>query len=101
MITKSFDKWDTDDVEQTFGVRRTLRRGLLQDWIEIPVGDIEASTRATLEALRMKLFLYVNGWNEDELKFRFIAPLVNTVDFDIEEKKHSYLYTAHHDCCCE
>jgi hypothetical protein len=85
MPTKSFDKWDTDEIESVFGLRRAMELPLLQAWTSSQSGGPDATTTASLEALRLKLLLYVNGWNEEEIKFRFIAPLINLVDFDIDE----------------
>lgn len=92
MITKTFDSWDTDDIERTFRLRRVLDFPTLQSWIDIPLlTTLDATTRQNLETLRQKIFLYGSGWNEDELKFHFIAPLVSIVDFSIEAKNvHSF-----------
>lgn len=92
MITKTFDSWDTDDIERTFRLRRVLDFPTLQSWIDVPLlTTLDATTRQNLETLRQKIFLYGSGWNEDELKFHFIAPLVSIVDFSIEAKNiHSF-----------
>jgi hypothetical protein len=92
MITKTFDSWDTDDIERTFHLRRTFDSSILQSWIDVPtLTTLDATTRQNLEALRLKLQLYVDGWNEDELKFHFIAPLISIIDFSIERKNvHSF-----------
>ncbi len=87
MTIKTFDSWDTDDIERTFHLRRVLDSPTLQSWIDVPtLTSLDATTRQNLEALRQKIFLYGSGWNEDELKFHFIAPLVSIVDFSIEAK---------------
>jgi hypothetical protein len=92
MITKTFDSWDTDDIERTFNLRRTFDSSILQSWIDVPtLTTLDATTRQNLEVLRLKLQLYVDGWNEDELKFHFIAPLMSIIDFSIERKNvHSF-----------
>ena len=93
MITKTFEKWDTDEIELTFGLKRELSHPTLKAWTDAALSakDIDEVSHRSLESLRIKLLLYVNGWNEDEIKFRFIAPLINIVDFDIEEKNiHSF-----------
>jgi hypothetical protein len=82
---KDFSSWDTDDLERAFGLRRVLDFPLLQEWMHVPAAKLDDSTMAQLELRREQLDLYADSWNEDELKFHFIAPLVTLVNFSIEE----------------
>jgi hypothetical protein len=83
MITKSFDKWDTDDVELTFNLRRLRTLPTLTTWL---AGEHSTSQRENedIEELRDSLLMNVNDWNEDELKFKFIAPFVRLIRYDTE-----------------
>jgi hypothetical protein len=77
---KTFDDWDTDDIERTFGLRRIKQSPLLDEWLHArhPVAEGEP---LLLEALRADLADSVDSWNEDELKFKFIAPLISLVRY--------------------
>jgi hypothetical protein len=83
MTTKSFDKWDTDDIERTFKIRRKRTHPTLTAWL---AAHHRASERDSedIEELRDSLLMNVNDWNEDELKFKFIAPFMRLIRYDTE-----------------
>ncbi|MDW8334208.1 MAG: hypothetical protein RMM53_08345 [Bacteroidia bacterium] len=83
-----FDKCRVDILERTFGLRPEQTLPKFQDWISArhPIGEVH---RATIERLRETLFRFRNLWNEDELKIKFIAPLLYLVQFDGKEY-HSF-----------
>jgi hypothetical protein len=96
MTTRTFESFDIDDVERTFNVQRTFEHPLLDAWLQLSgkedsINAVNASVYEVLEKYRNKLKLNVDTWNEDELKFHFIAPLISVIDFAIEEKNiHSF-----------
>jgi hypothetical protein len=80
---KTFDRWDIDEVETQFGLVRVKELPPLRQWLaaEPQLSPFEMEVAVPL---REKLMLYIEDWNEDELKFKFIAPLLGLVDFDME-----------------
>jgi hypothetical protein len=80
---KSFEQWDIDEVEIQFGLVRKHSLPALEEWLAAEV-QMSSFEMELLEPLREKLRLYVEDWNEDELKFKFIAPLLGLVNFDME-----------------
>jgi hypothetical protein len=78
---KTFEQWDIDDVERTFGLRRQDTLNVLEDWLSAG----EAATdeeRGIIKRLQANLLHKIDIWNEDELKFKLIAPFVSIVNYD-------------------
>ncbi len=82
-MTKSFEKWDIDDVERTFGIRAKATLPLLEEWCSAR-HEIRPEEEYTITILREDLQLNVDLWNEDELKFKFIAPLISLIRYNTE-----------------
>jgi hypothetical protein len=78
---KTFDEWDIDDLEQTFLLERVESMPTLENWLraEFPMNDVE---RAVIASLQENLAAEIDLWNEDELKFKFIAPFLSLVRYD-------------------
>lgn len=55
----------------------------LNDWIKYSETiSIEPNEKVVLNQLLEKITIFSRGWNEEELKLKFIAPLIHTVNFD-------------------
>jgi hypothetical protein len=69
---------------KNFGLTRVLEHHpLLVDWIESSKNEIITDEeKAKLEKLRIKLLQKVNSWNEETLKMRFIALILDLVDYE-------------------
>jgi len=83
---KSFDSWTFEDVQKTFGLKRILKSELLTDWLLADKNPNER-IKESIENLKDAIFNYVDTWNEDEIKFYFIAPLINLINFTTERYK--------------
>jgi hypothetical protein len=87
MKKKNFETWNFEEVEDTFGILR-IRSDfkLLKDWLcaNYKTNDLE---KLTIENLRFQIQENVDTWNEDELKFFFIGPLVALIGYDIVNYK--------------
>ena len=86
---ESFKNWIADEVERTFGVRRTKRSPLLDRWLAAEP-EISEFHRRSVENLRQDAEDNIDAWNEAALKFFFIGPIVSLVDFN-EEDYHGFL----------
>ncbi len=72
---KLFDDWTAQDIRYTFGIKDLDNSPLLEEWLSKNFKpDIIAST--ILEECRQLLQDFFRSWNEDELKFQFIARVV-------------------------
>ena len=81
MIIKAFRDWKFEEVELTFGIERVFEHTLLTDWLAAAEAPSEEDHK-TLEKLRHKLLRSVDMYNEEELKFFFIGPLLSLIPFE-------------------
>jgi hypothetical protein len=86
MIKKIFQDWTYEDVEDTFGIRLLKKDPLAQEWLSAKYDFSDADLK-DLEKLANLLLNRINSWNEDELKFFFIGPLVSMVDYEFDRYK--------------
>lgn len=78
---KLFSEWTILEVENEFQVKLQRQSELLNAWINYTRDTITEPTDV-LRRLEVRLLEHVYDWNEDELKFKFIGPLIDLVDFD-------------------
>lgn len=78
---KSFKNWKRQEVEETFGVTEVKQHALLEDWVNHQATFTEQE-KTRLEQLRAYLADNVDLWNEAELKMKFLAPLLELVNYD-------------------
>jgi hypothetical protein len=80
---KSFEQWDTDQLELVFGLKQVDDLPELSSWLasDFPHTDEEIKF---ISMLREYARRNVDAWNEDELKMKFIGPLLLLVNFDEE-----------------
>jgi hypothetical protein len=84
MKKKDFKDWQFEELNREFGYKRHYKNfELLETWLKAdePVNDFELQQ---LELNRENLFMHAEAWNEDELKFFFLSPLINLVSFKSE-----------------
>ncbi len=77
--------WEEGLIAKTFGLSSVLDGfRLLEAWLTVE-NDLDSKTIEELERLRLKLRKRVNGWNEETLKMKFIAFILNMVDYDTDD----------------
>ena len=76
---KSFDDWTTQEVRLTFNIEQVPATPFLKTWLSA-VHTPNAHQIQFMEAKRALLERFFRNWNEDELKFQFIAQIVELVD---------------------
>ncbi len=77
---KPFERWKYEEVELTFGTERVKNMPTLQNWLAADATADEFETRI-LNFYHSELVRKVDAWNEDELKFFFIAHIITLVNF--------------------
>ena len=77
---KSFEKWKTQEVEETFGIKQTDNLQGLEVLLQADF-EINPQEQTQMENLRAFLSKFVDFWNEEDLKIFFIAPTINMVNF--------------------
>jgi hypothetical protein len=85
-MTKSFETWEYEEVENTFGMKRVKNLPILVNWINSPSQSSD-STKILLPIIQERLIDNVDAWNEDELKMFFIAPLLSQMPMEIDDFK--------------
>ena len=81
MKKRKFQDWEFSQISKEFGyIRHYEGFALLESWrkADDPVSEAE---KIELLELAKDLFYNADSWNEDELKFMFISPLVRLVNF--------------------
>ena len=80
----TFSSFTEDMVVTAFGLEQELKaEGYLTNWLQQAEKEsIEAKELEQLTYLNEKLKLYVRTWNEQELREKFISPMVELVDFE-------------------
>ena len=84
-IPKSFKYWLRQDLEQYFDIKNV--KGdlpLLNEWI-LSQNKISVFEKEQLEIIKQELQQNATYWNEEELKMRFISPLLRLVNIDGEK----------------
>ena len=79
----SFSSFNEQQVIRTFDLKQERKVNLLADWqskaAAISLTEVE---KIRLKELNQRLNLFVRGWNEEELKLKFIGPIVELIAFD-------------------
>jgi len=87
MKKRKFQDWEYGQINKEFGYKRYYEGfALLESWQQAD-DAISESEKTVLAQLAKRLFYNVEAWNEDELKFFFISPLTNLVDFQHTQYK--------------
>jgi hypothetical protein len=86
-MTKSFETWEYEDVENIFGLKRVFEHPVLKNWLDSSKKSINETMQQFLEGIQKRLIVNADAWNEDELKMFFIAPLLSQMPLEIEDFK--------------
>jgi hypothetical protein len=77
--------WIEGLIIKTFGLTKILEGfPLLDAWLTVS-GNLPAEETQRLEKWRLKLLKNVGTWNEETLKMKFIANIIELVDYDTDE----------------
>lgn len=73
-----------EKLEDMFGLKEVRQTQALSEWLNNQVG-ISDFERQVIEFLQQQLIDHVSHWNEDELAFKFIGPLMTLVNYTDEK----------------
>ncbi len=79
MITKNFEQWLAEEVEETFGYTKEETTEGLESWLS-DLSPVQLDNN--VELMRKLLLQNIDSWNEDELKMMFIAPFLSAIQFN-------------------
>ena len=77
---KSFEHWKWQELNLTFGLRRAKNHPLLTQWLSAKA-PLTQREDETIKELLASLEEVADSYNEDELKFMFIGPLIALVSY--------------------
>lgn len=83
MRNKSFKFWSRQEITDKFGLDVEAHCKTLNRWLNKDI-DINEQEQTELLRLQQKLKGHVDIWNEQELIIKFIALLIDMVDFDTQ-----------------
>jgi hypothetical protein len=81
MVTKPFERWKEEELQRTFGIEKLETSPILEDWLAADI-QAEGIDAIFLQKFHQALNKRINFWNEDELKFMFISPFIQLIDFN-------------------
>ncbi len=81
--SKSFEKWNRDELTQVFDLQRLKVMPQLQEWLAYS-SPVSKPQEALLRELQERLASNIDAWNEEELKFKFISFIVNMANLDTD-----------------
>lgn len=81
---QSFKFWKPEDVKHFFGVTQQKQSPALADWL-VTECRLSNEEERQLNILQGRLIDKVQDWNEAELKFFFLGPLMSLVWFDTDD----------------
>lgn len=84
---RSFDTWTYEQVEDAFGISPVRTNPKFEDWLNAAQCEPGVFKKKLLNDYRNLLFDEVRNWNEDELSFFFIGPVLGLVNFNTEHFK--------------
>ncbi len=82
MAKKEKTDWTVGLLTKAFKLSKISENyALLDDWLSVE-NNLDETTKAELEKLRLPLLKNFNSWNEETLKMKFIALLLSLVNYD-------------------
>jgi hypothetical protein len=84
---RSFDTWNYEQVEDAFGISPVASLHEYENWLKAENCEPNELESTMLEHYRKLLLKEAQNWNEDELKFFFIGPVLTLVDFNTNHFK--------------
>lgn len=88
---KSFEKWETEDVERTFGIKQLQTMSGMQTWMEFQTNVVPEQEQARVEKMRQRLQRFAAYWGEEDIKIFFIAPIIEVIEFYAEDKYRAFM----------
>lgn len=83
----SFKYWKRQELEEAFGIEQKKQLALLEQWLTTKLPSLTTQERQRLAYLKQRLADNVLDWNETELKFYFLGPLMELVNYDTDSYK--------------
>jgi hypothetical protein len=73
---RNFESWETQDLETLFGLEQTWDNVLLDEWLAATT-TFSPYEKEQIDWLKKRILVYVEFWNEDELKLQCISKMID------------------------
>lgn len=83
MAMSNFKSWTRDKLRKRFGLQRAIDHPVLLEWLQAEAAIEEEEKKILLRWIK-KMLLYVDYWNEEEVKLKFIGNIITLTDYDTE-----------------
>lgn len=87
---KPFEKWETDEVENVFGISAIKKMPLMNDWLAFSQ-PLTPKEEERAEELRLFIEEFASSWNEEDMKVFFIVPVLQIVNFYAYKKYRTFM----------
>jgi len=87
---KPFEKWETEEVERTFGIDIVKNMPLMQNWLQFSQ-PLTPKEEEKAEELRLFIEEFASLWNEEDMKVFFIIPIVQIVNFYSPDRYRTFM----------
>lgn len=77
----NFKSWTRDKLYERFGLERVVKHQALQEWLASPQAITDFEKQILLFYLE-DMQLYIDFWNEEEVKLKFIGNLIRLIRYD-------------------
>ena len=77
----NFKSWNRDMLNDKFGLKRMYDHPILLEWLQTTT-EIDAIESTILLRLNKKMRKYVDYWNEEEVKLKFIGHIITLANYD-------------------
>ena len=78
---RNFETWETQDLEELFGLERLWESNLLEEWLQSTT-TFNPYEKEQVDELKQRIFELVDYWNEDELKLQCISKIVDFAKYN-------------------
>ncbi len=83
MQTTTFKSWTRDKLLEAFGLKRIPKNPILQTWLSSQQDITDFEKQSLLFDLE-KVLLYIDFWNEEEVKIKIIGTIVRLISYDTQ-----------------
>lgn len=87
---KFFEKWETEEVERTFGITQKDTLPEMDTWLAYQT-TFPAKITERVEDLRLRHKKMATYWTEEDIKVFFIIPVIDAVEFYVPDVYRTFM----------
>ncbi len=81
--TASGKQWKEGEIIGTFNLNRitSYQTPLMQEWLDVPLLELNIHEKYSFDKELARAQKHISGWNEEDLKMKFISPILELGSF--------------------